>query len=1180
MNELASAFSDFNDNAEENKQLAGVILLQETLDRMDTPIANFGKGMATISASIADYNSQITETSTKQEKQNALMALSMNTLGALAGSFSEGSDAAKIFTLAQQGVAIANAAAAITEAGTKGDTYSAPARVAAMLSLMASVLSAFGVAAGGVSSAGGGAAQDYQNRIGNDRLLDRDLVSNTLVDSIDDLVEIDTQLFSATRDLQLEMKNLVNLFERIGQQIFTATVGGRFGTVGNEFVGEIQGADVTFGDLGATLDTFLSNITFGLADDLIGAIGGFLSSTKVSQTVLDSGIKFGVTLDNASDSLEGFFSTIDEFAEVLRTETTKKLGGLSSSTTTSRFTVTEEIPRELVEPLNRALDDTLTTIDGLINVFTDGLNINLDAIYNALEGRTIGRETLSLQDLGPEETAEAIATYFSALTEDILTLSLPFLERFRSAGESLGDTLIRLTSQTIILANSFRSIGIDISDFYNDIAFNIIESSTDANDSILGILTNSIAGIFDNLLGSIRNPAERLTITVEQFKAEIAAAWETAFFENFKDFDEFTEFFEGFSNALYSETELLQLALENTTVQITEGLASIREQLTTIGRTDLIPLLEDSVGDPEALRTFFTEAFNSGAFKATVETLGGEINTIGADIAATTIILGEATNEFLQLQEALEDLVEDIDNLNRQYIQQIALFGKLGKEAELLTLAFDFEAAIKEAKETGSNISLVEEAFGLERLQIIKDSFEEIKDEIESIMNNISDSILDVARNFDVWDELAFDIIKINKLVTQLSKGTNNIDLSSLVSDTSEFQEFIDNFDYILNTLSEEGPGSISEEIQLVDDLRQAIIDRYNTELNLISEQGEAFKALSIEIQDYLDNLIISDRSPLTNFERLSEAQDQFLNNATNIFSDDQDISTRAAENLLESADALLETAFEFFSIGPEYLKIFNLVTDVLGEIDATLIESLNADPTITAIEDLHQTTIDQLTLLDNILVELESQNQQILADDIAGNITEGMAPLIGDIIDKLQSLDDDTWSIIITQLEILNQSSINTIHAIENLTVGGITTDINTVTGDIDNLSGFNDLLQDSITPSFDIGTLDVPSDTLANLHKGETVIPKPFSDSLREGKITLGIPSGEDNLREGSVTLIPQQDNTEIVEAIRELSQILAVSQEDIADATNKNVEASESIAVSINKLNQNKVETRRVA
>jgi len=47
--------------------------------------------------------------------------------------------------------------------------------------------------------------------------------------------------------------------------------------------------------------------------------------------------------------------------------------------------------------------------------------------------------------------------------------------------------------------------------------------------------------------------------------------------------------------------------------------------------------------------------------------------------------------------DAAEELVDAMDNLNQQYERQIALFGLAGKELDLLQLSFDFADAILEA---------------------------------------------------------------------------------------------------------------------------------------------------------------------------------------------------------------------------------------------------------------------------------------------------------------------------------------------------------------------------------------------------------------------------------------------------------------------------------------------------
>jgi hypothetical protein len=52
--------------------------------------------------------------------------------------------------------------------------------------------------------------------------------------------------------------------------------------------------------------------------------------------------------------------------------------------------------------------------------------------------------------------------------------------------------------------------------------------------------------------------------------------------------------------------------------------------------------------------------------------------------------------------------------------------------------------------------------------------------------------------------------------------------------------------------------------------------------------------------------------------------------------------------------------------------------------------------------------------------------------------------------------------------------------------------------------------LAQKPNRPSFAVGTAQVPTDMVANIHKNEGIIPAPFMDSILNGELTLGGPGG----------------------------------------------------------------------
>ena len=53
---------------------------------------------------------------------------------------------------------------------------------------------------------------------------------------------------------------------------------------------------------------------------------------------------------------------------------------------------------------------------------------------------------------------------------------------------------------------------------------------------------------------------------------------------------------------------------------------------------------------------------------------------------------------------------------------------------------------------------------------------------------------------------------------------------------------------------------------------------------------------------------------------------------------------------------------------------------------------------------------------------------------------------------------------------------------------------------------------------PSYDVGTLEVPEDTLAQVHKGETIVPAAFADGARDFIANGGFSGSNSNSNSGS--------------------------------------------------------------
>ena len=1009
-------------------------------------------------------------------------AFTSSALGAMAQLYDEGSQSAKNLTALQHILAVVSATIAVLEQG-KGDPYTAFARMAAMAASVASLLSSSGIGGFGSSISGASSGEDYKKTIGSQGLVGVDLETVSLTDSIDDLVGSTTALFTIEHELQVAISGLTDVFSQIA-----ASISGTLGTLDTSSFGVTEGSvkaqSTYFRDtdpvtkMFSALDPLTSMIT-DLTDKFLSAIG--FSKKSVSTKVIDSGIQMGASIEALGDSLVGSLTNTGQYLVAEISTKTSSWWGLKSSTSTALKTYYDSLPPTFENALAQALDQTLLVVTDLFRTFGEAVNVDLEKLFSDIGVVDISTLRISLEGKNAEEQSEALAAWFSNMGNDVIAQVVPFIEDYARAGEELLDTLIRITNTTIQLSNAFSTVDLGIS------------AITDTSTINFSVLTDAAA---------------------EQLKLEMVAAWQESFTSNFTDMDEFTELFEKFSNAIFSETELLDIAFANSTEVVNAGFEVLRQQLTDTGNFDLLDALGTENTDA-ALRAVYDIGVETSAFAAVVDSATGEIDTSGADLLTVLIQLGAAIDDQSVAAEALTDV---LDNLNEQYERQIALFGLLGKELELLQLGFDFEDALREAEETGTDIALVETLYGLQRLDIIRRYNQEIVDSISNAMNEVDSAILDVLSSATGWNEAAYQSLKIAKLVDKLSDSMTGIDFS-IFTDLSETTEFIDALGDFID-ISVGSASSIEEQVALVEELQDAIMARYNAEVaanetltDSILSSIDAIKEFSLEINNFIDDLFVGDISPLTNAQKLAEAQTQFDYNLQNVASSDEALSEAARGDLLDSASTLLELANLFYAVGPEYKAVFNDVVGSLERIDETLLaevakseETLAINALEFALTSLQSETISQLQTLDSILYELEAQNTQNLNDELLGTLPI-IAGSLDSILLQLQNISDTSWNPIKDELITLN-STMSTF-------VSGV--------------------------GSFATGSEEISYDQLAMVHKGETILNASTANSIRSGEAVFGNPvlAGSDG-----------GDNSDVVDAIRVLTQVVATGQEDILD------------------------------
>lgn len=203
-----------------------------------------------------------------------------------------------------------------------------------------------------------------------------------------------------------------------------------------------------------------------------------------------------------------------------------------------------------------------------------------------------------------------------------------------------------------------------------------------------------------------------------------------------------------------------------------------------------------------------------------------------------------------------------------------------------------------------------------------------------------------------------------------------------------------------------------------------------------------------------------------------------------------------------------------------------------LSEKDKALIkEKLKALEIEKNLQDeLQQAEKERLEAQKKIQEEQEKQ-QQLLAESIQ-NIKEDLADNFIDAIKGAKSLSQAFKDVAASIAEAVTKAQI--LKLLSGGDSGG---------GDILGalFGGGGSSFFDSIFPSYDVGTPFVPQDQMAQLHKGEMVIPKIQADAIRKGQAGNNIVMNISTPDAGSF--------------MRSQSQVLAQTQQMLARAQRRN-------------------------
>lgn len=478
------------------------------------------------------------------------------------------------------------------------------------------------------------------------------------------------------------------------------------------------------------------------------------------------------------------------------------------------------------------------------------------------------------------------------------------------------------------------------------------------------------------------------------------------------------------------------------------------------------------------------------------ELLGNVFSKLGDDLVKTAF---PALTAFQQIGEGMFETLQRVGmgiEESKYYIK------RLGADFESINYLdinnkqgnVGFEALFQ-------SITKFEEAtFPLNNnLMLIIDGLELTAEELFEIYTNLDelrDRLIYLGHDYQ---GLSNDMITGAGSVGALSDGFNDF-FDNFLSDEEQLQFKTEQLRESFETLGLALPNSKDEFRGLLDsmDLTTASGQELYGRLIILSK---AFAEVSDETTAAIEELnSVNLDSFINSIDRISGTLNSLKDTALGFINSFDTSSTDLTANLIQynQKRAEFESAFENGSLKDDadlnkvksvYQELANLSKNIAtadDDLKYSLINQFQSD-----IEDFDfANDVLKVSIVDGLkpLVDLSNQQTQILTSLFNGTATSS------DLFDQIasyldfKSTDTSYDEVALTMLERLSSY---------------MSFDINKILEDIRVQASKNKLLS---LNSFAVGSANIEYDQLAQIHKGEVIVPKTFSDGLRAGNITLG--------------------------------------------------------------------------
>lgn len=1070
----------------------------------------------------------------EQHTNNQLIGYS-NIAGAMSTMYEEGSRQAAAFQAVQTTLALIEATRAIVSQGT-GDPYTAIPRMIAMAAMVTSLLGNIGIAFGmnKTTSTSDAYASMALNEGKGTVIGDSDKVSQSITKSLDILENFAEPQFQTLVSMNKYLANISNAMGGVTTllvrnagfglgQGFTPTetpwknkIGGSTQTFGGIAMNAGLGAGASQALTGALVGTGAGLVTMlvdkfilgGVINKAIGSVlGGLFGKTKVSQSLEDSGIYFADTLlGNAIESIDG------ALYQTIKTVTTKK-SWFSSSSSTRFDTYFEDMDNELERQFSLVLRNLY-----MVSVEAGaGLDVASNELTNKLNSFVVKIGKISLKGKNADEIQETLGGVFSQISDNIAQYLFPALTDFQKVGEGLFETMIRVSTGMEEAEFYISRLGSAFSDLnyllinnkQGDVGFEALLQSITKVEEKLYPTNNNLLKMIENL-DLTAEELYQVYVTLEELRDRLIFLRQEAqglsssmiygagsVSDLQKGFDSFFENFLSDSEKLVYETEQLIEEFNKLNIALPVSKEAFKDLLSSLDLTT------ESGQELYGRLIILSESFASVADKTaeSIAKLESELSALGQNgLNELSLTFDGLFNAIKGLKEIATSFIDSFSSSSLGNTRdQIKEYNKLRKQFNSFFDAsgnLNANVTEKEAKELYSKLSGLGTAIGKSQQELQKDLVSQFELDLSKL--DLTDQILKV----NIVDGLA-DLLGLSE--------DQKKELQKVASDGNITNKELNN----IGTLTETQ--------------KQGILDFAN-------------KSNYFSTEETLSYFTEYSRMQLEMFKQQQANETERLTSKTLTYGD--------YIGKQEQIDTAKRLGVSYESAKPvvEQLQNLTISKDVVGDIKKIVgfngedFTDWNAWNQLVAFD--QESQIDIQGIGNQIYAEGQSNKQarlrreweQARANFYAiynqaynnTNVQRAEYDEVNYAMGTFRKAHKDWWT----------SSNEHTANAILNKYGLGFNT--NEKRGENWNQVGynqgialrdqqyseyvnaanyFNELEYQRKVNGYAVGATNIPYDQIAQIHQGEMIIPKTFSEGLRTGELSLSANTPNVNL--GSLNL-----------------------------------------------------------